>query len=58
MGRLRVWGVDQTKGLPAAFIEPILEILDSVLPLQLHIGRMCLGDVFGGHLSQLVDIYV
>jgi hypothetical protein len=58
VGCLRVWCVDQTRGPPAAFIEPILEILDSVLPLQLHIGRMRLGDVFGRYLSQLMNVDV
>ena len=46
------------KAFPQLSLNQYLQILDSVLPLQLQIGRMCLGDVFGGHLSQLVNVDV
>jgi hypothetical protein len=36
--RLRTRRTDETEGLAVALVEPVLEILDSVLPLLVEVG--------------------
>ena len=58
LGRLRVGSMDQAKDFSATLIAPILEILDAVLPLYLHISGVRLSDVLGGHMPKLVNVHV
>ena len=57
-GCLHAWCIDEAKNLPAALVNPILEVINAIFLLHFDIGRMSFRGVLRGHPVKLVNVHV